>query len=74
MGYKLDHYIERECYTYDDYMGKEIYMEEIHLTGNGITDTISIRQGDMCITMTNTHKLLNFVNYLRGFLNEYRTA
>lgn len=53
MGYKLDHYIERECYTYDDYMGKEIYMEEIHLTGNGITDTVSIRQGDMCITMTN---------------------
>lgn len=51
MGYKLDHYIERQFY--DEFGGQEIYMEEIHLTGNGITDTVSIRQGDMCITMTN---------------------
>lgn len=52
MGYKLDYYIERQLY--DEFGGQEIYMEEIHLTGNGITDTVSLKQGDMCITMTNT--------------------
>ena len=51
MGYKLDYYIKRQLY--DEFYGKEIWMEEIHLTGNGVTDTVSIRQGDMCITMTN---------------------
>lgn len=51
MGYKLDYYIERQFY--DEFGGQELYMEELHLTGNGITDTVSIRQGDMCITMTN---------------------
>lgn len=51
MGYKLDYYIERQLY--DEFCGGEVWMEEIHLTGNGVTDTVSIRQGDMCITMTN---------------------
>lgn len=55
MGYKLDYYIERQFY--DEFCGQEIYMEEIHLTGNGITDTVSLKQGDMYITMTNTQAI-----------------
>lgn len=55
MGYKLDYYIERQFY--DEFGGQELYMEEINLTGNGITDTVSLKQGDVCITMTNTQAI-----------------
>lgn len=55
MGYKLDYYIERQLY--DEFGWQKIYMEEIHLTGNGVTDTVSLKQGDMCITMTNTQAI-----------------
>ena len=55
MGYKLDYYIERQLY--DEFGAQELYMEEIHLTGNGITDTVSLKQGDMYITMTNTQAI-----------------
>lgn len=51
MGYRLDYCIERQLY--DEFCGVEVWMEEIHLTGNGVTDTVSILQGDVCITMTN---------------------
>lgn len=51
MGYRLDYYIEREFY--DEFCGDEVWMEEIHLTGNGITDTVSITQDGVSITMTN---------------------
>lgn len=55
MGYKLDYHIERKFY--DEFCGQEVYMEGIHLTGNSICDTVSIQQGDMCITMTNTQAI-----------------
>jgi len=50
MGYKIDKYIERQFY--DDYGGKEVYMEEIHVSGNGICDTVCIEQDGNVISLT----------------------
>ena len=50
MGYKIDKYIEREFY--DDCGGKDIYMEEIHVSGNGICDTVCIEQEGNIISLT----------------------
>ena len=50
MGYKIDKYIEREFY--DDCGGQDIYMEEIHVSGNGICDTVYIEQEGNVISLT----------------------
>jgi hypothetical protein len=50
MGYKIDSYIERQFY--DEFGGKEVWMEEIHVSGNGICDTVFIEQEGNTISLT----------------------
>lgn len=50
MGYKIDSYIERQFY--DEFGGKEVWMEEIHVSGNGICDTVFIEQEGSTISLT----------------------
>lgn len=50
MGYKIDSYIERQFY--DEYGGMEAWMEKIHISGNGVSDTVCLKQGDDTISLT----------------------
>lgn len=50
MGYKIDAFIDRKFY--DELGGVEVYMEEIHVSGNGICDTVLIEQEGVSISLT----------------------
>lgn len=55
MGYNIDAYIERKFY--DEFCGQEVYMEEVHVSGNGVCDTLLIEQDGNTISLTASQAL-----------------
>lgn len=51
MGFHLDIAVEKE-YIDHRHDGEPYYHEEINMTGNGICDTICIKQGDQVVGMS----------------------
>ena len=51
MGFHLDVTVEKE-YIDHGHDGKPYYHEEINMTGNGVCDTLCIKQGDQLIGMS----------------------
>lgn len=51
MGFRLDFKVDREFIDHGP-DNKPYYHEEIHITGNSITDTICIKQGNDIIGMS----------------------
>lgn len=53
MGFHLDVTVDKE-YIDHGYDGKPYYHAEINMTGNGICDTVCIKQGDQLVDMSVT--------------------
>jgi hypothetical protein len=64
MGFHLDVTVEKE-YIDHGYDGKLYYHEEVNMTGNGICDTICIKQGEDVIGMSVT-QFQDLIQQLRG--------